>query len=105
MNSSQSDARSENERAESLPPDGAVTIDYTNYRGERALRTVLPIRIWFGSTAWHPDKQWLLEARDLDREVARDFALADIHHWSSYDGVEADRTPKNQDDTQPGGRT
>ena len=35
-------------------PGAVVTIDYTNYRGERAYRTVLPVRIWFGETEWHP---------------------------------------------------
>lgn len=59
-----------------------VTIDYTNHRGERALRSIRPIRLRWGSTAYHPQAQWLLEAWDEDKRVERTFALADIHSWS-----------------------
>lgn len=58
-----------------------VTFRYTNYKGETAVRRVRPIRLWFGSTGWHPEAQWLLEAFDLDRGETRDFALRDITGW------------------------
>lgn len=58
-----------------------VMIDYTNYRGERALRTIKPNSIWFGSNEWHPDKQWFVTAIDIDRNVSRDFAMRNIHEW------------------------
>lgn len=60
----------------------AVEIDYTNYRGERAPRTVLPIGIYFGATEQHPEEQWLMRAHAMDRGGAiRDFAMCDIHSW------------------------
>ena len=59
-----------------------VCFDYTNHRGESARRTVRPIRIWFGSTAWHPEAQWFLEAWDIDRNATRDFALNSIAGWT-----------------------
>ncbi len=59
--------------------DGTCLVfSYVNHRGETGDRHVRPIRIWFGSTAWHREAQWLLEAWDLDRQATRDFALAGI---------------------------
>jgi len=41
----------------------------------------MPIEIWFGSTEWHKQDQWLLAATDLDKNERRDFALQDIVEW------------------------
>ncbi len=60
----------------------AVTILYTNYRGETGVRHIVPSRIWFGSAEWHPEPQWILDAVDLDKEALRSFALKDIASWS-----------------------
>lgn len=69
-----------------LPAD-AVCIQYRNYRGEIAARRVVPRRIWFGATEWHPGSQWILEALDLDKGAPRSFALKDI---LDFDHTEAD---------------
>jgi hypothetical protein len=53
-----------------------VQFEYVNHRGERATRTVRPIRLWFGSTAFHPEPGWLLECFDLDRMATRDYSMA-----------------------------
>lgn len=60
-----------------------VLIDYTNHRGERAVRRIEPIDIAFHSTDWHPEPQWLIEAIDLERpgQPARWFALSCVHSW------------------------
>lgn len=58
-----------------------VKILYTNYRGETALRTIIPIKIWFGSTNWHPTPQWLLDALDMEKQVNRSFSMKDIKTW------------------------
>lgn len=60
-----------------------VKIIYTNWRGETAKRTVSPIKIWFGSTEWHKEDQWLLKALDIEKNSERDFALKDIQQWLS----------------------
>jgi predicted DNA-binding transcriptional regulator YafY len=60
----------------------AVTIRYTNHRGETANRRILPHRLKFEATEWHPEPQWFLVAFDLDKQATRDFALADIHSWT-----------------------
>lgn len=57
---------------------------YTNHKDRTAIRHVRPIRIWFGSTAWYPNPQWLLEAFDLDKMATRDFALSSMELWGVY---------------------
>jgi predicted DNA-binding transcriptional regulator YafY len=65
----------------SADPSKAISIIYTNYRGETAQRTILPQRVWFGATDWHPEEQWLLEAIDIDKGAPRSFALRDIKSY------------------------
>lgn len=55
-----------------------VTLTYRNWRGEVSDRTITPRRVWFGSTEWHPEPQWLLTAWDAGKDAERDFALADF---------------------------
>lgn len=64
-----------------LQKEKEVRILYTNYRGETALRVIIPERLYFGSTEWHPEPQWLLEAMDVDKEQSRSFAMKDIRAW------------------------
>lgn len=64
-----------------------VQFTYTNHKNKTASRKVLPIRMWFGSTAWHPDPQWLLEAFDIDKQATRDFAMAGIVGWTRVERV------------------
>lgn len=52
-----------------------VTFLYRNHRGEVEQRIVRPIRLWFGSTAWHPKAGWLLEGWDVLRQASRDFSM------------------------------
>lgn len=59
---------------------------YTNWKGETALRRVLPVRIYFGCNDWHTDEQWLLDAIDLEKDAERTFALNDIHAWNPPPG-------------------
>ena len=58
------------------PAGGPVTLAYTNYRGERRDRRILPRTIYFGATEWYPEPQWILCAWDVDKGAVRDFALA-----------------------------
>lgn len=62
-----------------------VIIDYTNYRGERAKRRILPLHMCYGENEWHKGEQWLLTAHDLDRDVERVFAMSSIHSWSAVE--------------------
>lgn len=60
--------------------EAELTVFYENYRGERRVRRILPVRWWFGKTKYHPTPGWMCTAMDLDRPegegwVQRDFAL------------------------------
>lgn len=59
----------------------SVRILYTNYRGETSLRTIIPEKLWFGSTEWHAESQWLLDAVDVEKGQSRSFAMKDIRAW------------------------
>ena len=61
--------------------DQAVSIDYTNWRGERAVRRVVPWEIVWSSNEWHPQEQWLLRAYDIEKKQTRYFAMSEIHSW------------------------
>lgn len=64
-----------------IAADAAVRIDYTNFRGERAWRRVVPLRWVFETTEWHPEEQWIMYGIDLDKMRERGFAMKDIHKW------------------------
>lgn len=51
---------------------------YTNWRGETRTRHIKPVHIFFGSTDWHPEEQWLMEALDLEIQQTRIFAMKDM---------------------------
>lgn len=60
----------------------AIKIQYKNYRGEIGWREIVPISVYFGSTEFHPEPQWLMLAMDVDKNANRDFALKDIISWN-----------------------
>jgi predicted DNA-binding transcriptional regulator YafY len=61
----------------------SVVIDYTNWRGERSIRRIQPVKVSFEENPWHRPAQWLLEAIDLDDKHLshKTFALSNIHSW------------------------
>lgn len=54
---------------------------YTNHRGEKSWRHIDNLSVYFGTTEWHRDPQYLLLARDLDKNENRSFAMKNIHEW------------------------
>lgn len=66
-----------------LEDDRLITLLYTNWKGETATRRIVPIEVWFGHTQWHTEDQWLLKARDIEKDAERDFAMKDIKKWGS----------------------
>lgn len=58
-----------------------VQIDYTNHRGERAVRWIQPTRRWWGTTDYYPEPQWLIDATDVSKQEPRTFAEKGIHQW------------------------
>lgn len=76
----------------------AVRFTYKNWRGEVAVRTVVPVHFWWGTTDYHPQKQWLLTAWDCDKQAHRHFAVQDINNWQPTGEVES--TPANSQQTR-----
>lgn len=64
-------------------PREDVLIDYTNWRGERSMRRIRPMRISFENSEWHPETQWVLYAIDIDKGMERIFAMKDIHSFGA----------------------
>ncbi len=58
-----------------------IKIEYTNYRGEKGVRTIVPISFFFGTTEYHPQEQWLIKLWDVDRQAERIYALKEISRW------------------------
>lgn len=62
-----------------------IMIIYCNYKGDISKRIITPQRIWYGSTKYHPDEQYIMTAFDHMRSAVRDFAMKDIikfnHDW------------------------
>lgn len=57
-----------------------IEIDYTNYRGERALRKIIPWRFEFKTSEHHLDRQWMIIGWDIGKQAWRSFPLKDIHN-------------------------
>ncbi|MCS5737007.1 hypothetical protein [Herbiconiux daphne] len=51
---------------------------YTNWKGEKRERQIVPIKMWYVSTEFHPKPQMLLQALDIEKNQVRDFAVKDI---------------------------
>ena len=58
-----------------------VKILYTNWQGETAIRRIIPQELVFIATEWHPEKQWCINAYDLDKKAERTFACSGIKSW------------------------
>lgn len=60
-------------------------IDYTNRLGERSVRKITPIRIYFGLNSFHINEgpQWFLVAYDHYKKDLRHFAMKDIHSFKA----------------------
>ena len=56
-------------------------VRYKNWRGEVAVRTIIPQRVYWGSTEWHPQEQWLIEVLEVDKSILRVFAMVDVQEW------------------------
>jgi hypothetical protein len=80
-----------------IEPEQVVVIDYTNHAGTRSMRRIIPVRLWFGSSEFHPaaiGPQWYLRALDIDKGdpenpraalPERDFLFTSIHESMTLD--------------------
>ncbi len=59
-------------------PGQTLRFSYKNWQGDFAVRTARVIRLFYGSTEWHREPQWLLEAFDVEKGAVRMFAVLDM---------------------------
>lgn len=57
----------------------SFTFSYVNHSGVLMIRSVVPLRIFFGTSLYYTEPQWLMEAFDLDRNANRTFAMSKIN--------------------------
>lgn len=63
-----------------LEKNTKLRFDYTNWRGEKAVRTAQVQNFILGSNEWHPEPQILMEAIDLEKGATRFFAVKDMEN-------------------------
>jgi hypothetical protein len=57
-----------------------VKILYENYKGVRRSRVVVPIKIEYRTSKYHPGTQWIMDAHDCeDAMKVKDFALCGLY--------------------------
>lgn len=54
----------------------AISVLYTNHRGETAMRRIIPAGIFWGATDHHPEEGWLLDCWDVDKKARRTYSLS-----------------------------
>jgi len=62
-------------------PAQHIKVRYTNYRGEVAVRTIVPMEVFWGKNEYHTHEQWLLRVWDVEKGAERIYALKDINEW------------------------
>jgi|SRR6185312_11510000 len=62
----------------SIQPGVAYTFEFTNYKQATAQRVVIARSVQWGSTPWHKEVQFFLEAFDMAKQEVRSFPLAGI---------------------------
>jgi len=50
----------------------------------------MPQDVFYGTTKWHKEKQWLLVAFDLDKDSLRTFAMTNIISWVNAEPIVKD---------------
>lgn len=82
-------------------PDAPIKFRYKNHEGKTRVRTAIIKRVWFGSTHWHKEPQWMMRAFCTEHNANRDFAIADCDFLSfsgEYSGTPAGFTGKEWND-------
>jgi hypothetical protein len=61
-----------------------IEFDYVNWKGKKGHRKARVLGFFFGTTEFHKEEQWLMQASDLDKKEERTFAMRDmsnIKYW------------------------
>jgi len=71
-------AETKPERMQTLPVGIPIKVKYKNYQGITSIRTIIPQKIYYGSTDYHKENQWLMDVFDVDKDAPRTYAMMDI---------------------------
>ena len=63
-------------------PKRALRVSYLNWRGKRAIRTIVLRKIEFKRTEYYPEEQWIMTVYDYDRKAEREYAMKNISGWN-----------------------
>lgn len=79
----------------------SVAIGYVNYNGVASIRTIVPLKLHYGTNEYYKTPQWIIEAWDVGKQAARSFALANVRHATDMadrfqDEAEADIGPTSE---------
>lgn len=67
-----------NQEYDKLVVGSVNTFYYTNYKGERQLRNMIPLCLRYGIVPYHEGPQWFVECFDCNKRDYRTLALKDI---------------------------
>jgi predicted DNA-binding transcriptional regulator YafY len=68
----------------------AISMFYTNHRGEKRRRHVIPFDFVYGvAHPWYQEPQWLMVAWDRVKAAWRIFALDNVSGWNPEDSETA----------------
>lgn len=57
-----------------------IEFDYVNWKGVESHREASVIDFYFGSTEFQKEEQWIMKARDVEKQDERDFAMKDMRN-------------------------
>ncbi len=69
-------------------PGRPSVVKYINYRGESAYRAFIFKHMYYGSTSYHKDPQWLIVGFDLHKRANRTYALSDMNEADHIDNLD-----------------
>lgn len=61
-----------------IRPGDQLEFDYVNWKGVKAKRRIKSGKLYYGSTKYHIEPQWILRAFDTRKLEFRDFAMKDM---------------------------
>jgi len=55
-----------------------LKVKYKNWKGEIGIRNIIPQNIYYSSTEYHKEDQWLMNVWDVEKDAPRTYAMMDI---------------------------
>jgi len=59
-------------------PCKSLKVKYKTWQGEIGIRNIIPQNVYYGSTVYHKENQWLMDVWDVEKNAQRTYAMMDI---------------------------